>query len=80
MGPYRPRVSWLYNIRPPADQRSAGLWGWRFSLLAGRSILWRYPSVFIPGLSDMYVWIDDDPGMGPSHPQMTVTLCTIPGQ
>ena len=39
-------------------------------------------SVFIPGLSElyMYVWMDNDPGTGPYRPQMTVTLCTIPGQ
>ena len=28
----------------------------------------------------VYVWMGYDPGMGPYHPQMTVTLCTIPGQ
>ena len=28
----------------------------------------------------VYVWMDCDPGMGPCHPQMTVTSCTIPGQ
>ena len=28
----------------------------------------------------VYVWVDYDPGMGPYRPQMTVTLCTIPGQ
>ena len=28
----------------------------------------------------MYVWMDDDIGKGPYRPQMTVTLCTIPGQ
>ena len=28
----------------------------------------------------MYVGMDYDPGMGPYRPQMTVTVCTIPGQ
>ena len=26
----------------------------------------------------VYVWMDDDLGMEPYRPQMTVTLCTIP--
>ena len=39
-------------------------------------------SVFVPGLSElfMYVRMDYDPGMGPYRPQMTVTLCMIPGE
>ena len=28
----------------------------------------------------VHVWMDYDPGMGTYRPQMTVTLCTIPGQ
>ena len=28
----------------------------------------------------MYVWMDYDRGMGPYHPQMTIALCSIPGQ
>ena len=39
-------------------------------LLLVSTIFSRYPSVFVPGLSElyMYVWIDYDPGMGPYRP------------
>ena len=81
--PIVPGWSWLYSIRPPADQRLVGRWGWGlFPHCTGRYQLILVISVFIPGLSElyMYMWVDYDPGMGPYRPQMTVTLCTIPGQ
>ena len=82
MGPYRPRVelALLYTTRSQSEiGRPVGL-GIISTLRAEVSIL--VISVFVPGLSElyMYVWMDYDPGMGPYHSQMTVSLCTIPGQ
>ena len=53
----------------------------RYRMISGPG-MGPYIAVFVLGLSELYiyVWIDYDPGMGPYRPQMTVTLCTIPGQ
>ena len=39
-------------------------------------------SVFVPGLSEVYVyvWMEYYRGVGPCRPQVTVTLSTIRGQ
>ena len=82
-GPYRPRVELVLSYTTPSQQeigRSVGLG--IVSTLCGRYQVILVISVFVPGLSElyMYVWMDYDPWRGPCHPQMAVTLCTIPGQ
>ena len=82
MGPYRPRVELALLYTTPSQSeidRSVEL---GISTLCGEISILVICTVFVPGLSelDMYVWIDYDPWMGPYRPQMTVTICTIPGQ
>ena len=49
-----PGRSWLYNIRAPANYRSAGRRHWGFPHCAGRYNPGDI-SVFVPGLSELYI-------------------------
>ena len=72
MGPCRPRVELALQYTTPSQSeisRSVGL-----GINSGDI---RVPSLVV---GVVYVWMDYDRGMGPYCSQMTVTLCTIPGQ
>ena len=68
----------MYDPQPKSEiGRSVGL-GIISTLCGEVSIL--VISVFVPGLSElyMYVWMDYDAGMGPYRPKMTVTFTYDP--
>ena len=70
----------MYDPQPIRERPVGGVGN--YSHTAGRYQLVPVISAFVPGLSElyMYVWMDHDPGVGACRPQMSVTLCTIPGQ